>query len=85
LTFNFYERVDLIIQTIIMNEKRVMFSISQLKIITAKHVLKEAGIEAFSIDKLDSAHAGVFGDIELYVDADKADEARKILVDQEII
>jgi len=68
-----------------MNEKRVMFSISQLKIITAKHVLKEAGIEAFSIDKLDSAHAGVFGDIELYVDADKADEARKILVDQEII
>lgn len=85
MTFNFYERVDLIIQTIIMNEKRVMFSISQLKIITAKHVLKEAGIEAFSIDKLDSAHAGVFGDIELYVDADKADEARKILVDQEII
>ena len=62
-----------------MEEKRVMFSVSQIKILTAKHVLKEAGIEAFSIDKMDSAHAGVFGDIELYVDQAQAEEARKIL------
>lgn len=68
-----------------MNEKRVMFSISQIKIMTAKHVLKEAGIQAFSIDKTDSAHAGVFGDIELYVDESQADEARKILEKEEIL
>lgn len=68
-----------------MNEKRVMFSISQIKIMTAKHVLSEAGIKAFSIDKTDSAHAGVFGDIELYVDAPQADEARRILEEEEIL
>lgn len=68
-----------------MKEKRVMFSISHLKIMTAKHVLKEAGIEAFSVDKTDSAHAGIFGDIELFVDQSVADKARAILVEEEII
>lgn len=68
-----------------MEEQKVMFSISHLKIMTAKHVLELAGIKAFSIDKMDSAHAGIFGDIELYVDKDAADAARKILEEEEII
>jgi len=68
-----------------MEEKRVMFSISQIKIMTAKHVLSEAGIKSFSVDKTDSAHAGIFGDIELYVDESVAKEARKILEEEEII
>lgn len=64
----------------------VCFSVSNLKIITAKHVLGEAGIEAFSINKMDSAHAGILGGtIELYVDALREEEAKKILIDEEIL
>lgn len=68
-----------------MNESRVFFTISQLKIVTAQHVLREAGIESFVVNKLDTAHAGVFGDIELYVDKDVAEKARAILVQEEVI
>ncbi len=68
-----------------MEESRVMFTVSQLRIMTAKHVLKEQGIESFSIDKTDSAHAGVFGDIELYVDKEHEVRARKILEEEEIV
>ncbi len=68
-----------------MKEKRVMFTVSQIKIMTAKHVLNEAGIETFVLDQTDSAHAGIFGDINLYVDESQAIEARRILVEQEVI
>jgi len=63
----------------------VCFSVSDIKIITAKHVLAEAGIAAFSINKMDSAHAGVFGTIELYVDKEHEERARAILVEEEVI
>lgn len=63
----------------------VCFSVSDIKIITAKHVLGEAGIKAFSINKMDSAHAGIFGTIELYVDKADEERARKILINEEII
>ena len=63
----------------------VFFSVSEIKIKSAQHILKEAGIVSFVIDKKDSAHAGLFGDIELYVQEDKEKEAHKILVDAEIL
>lgn len=63
----------------------VCFSVSDIKIITAKHVLSEAGITAFSINKMDSAHAGIFGTIELYVDVADEERAREILITEEII
>ena len=65
--------------------KKVFFSVSQLKIITAKHLLKEVGIDAHSIDKMDSAHGGLFGDIELYVDQIHEEKARSVLVEAEIL
>lgn len=68
-----------------MTEQRVMFAISELKIMTAKHLLESAGIEAFSIDKRDSAHAGVFGDIELFVDESRSKEARQLLKDEGVL
>jgi len=68
-----------------MMESKVMFAVSELKIMTAKHLLASAGIEAFSIDKRDSAHAGVFGDIELFVDQSRAKEARQLLREEGII
>jgi len=66
-------------------DQKVMFAISELKIITAKHILSSAGIEAHSIDKRDSAHAAAFGDIELFVDASKAEAARQLLWDEGIL
>ncbi len=68
-----------------MDEKRVFFTVSNLKIMSAKHLLAEAGIQAFTINKMDSAHAGVFGHIELYVDTSQAQEARSLLVEHEIL
>lgn len=68
-----------------MKEKMIMFSISQLKIMTAKHLLEQAGIAHFSLDKMDSAHAGLFGDIMLYVDEKDADKARELLVDESVM
>jgi len=68
-----------------MKESMVMFSVSELKIVTAQHVLRESGIESFVMNKKDSAHAGIFGDIELYVEKDDSDRARKILETQEVI
>lgn len=68
-----------------MNEKMVMFTVSHIRIISAKHVLKLAGIDAFSVDKTDSAHAGLFGDIELYVSERNAKRAREILIEEEIL
>ena len=63
----------------------VWFSVSELKIMTAKHLLKQAGIQPFTINKIDSAHAGAFGDIELYVPKDMGPKAYEILVDNGII
>lgn len=68
-----------------MSESAVFFSISQIKIVTAQHLLSEAGIESHTINKMDSAHAGLFGEIELYVAKDKESDAREILTQAEII
>ncbi len=68
-----------------MEKVKVMFTISQIKIKTAQYVLKAAGIESFALDQADSAHAGLFGDIKLYVDEDQATEARRILEEEEIL
>ncbi len=69
-----------------MDKTKVFFSISNLKIMTAKHVLSEAGIESFTINKMDSMHPGVFdGKIELYVDIEVQDKARNVLIENELL
>ena len=68
-----------------MSDKKIFFSVSQIKVVTAQHLLKEAGIESFTVNKMDTAHAGVFGDIELHIDAEHEEEARRILFDAEIL
>lgn len=68
-----------------MEKSTVFFSVSHLKIMTAKHLLEEAGIIAHTIDKMDSAHAGVFGDIELHVSKEDEAKAKKVLVEAEIL
>ena len=62
-----------------------MFTVSQLRIVSARHFLSEAGIESWTVNKMDSAHAGLFGDMELHVPTEDEIEARKILIHEEII
>lgn len=68
-----------------METDMILFSVSDIKIMTARHLLEEAGIKTFVIDKKDSAHAGIFGDIELYVSKVHQLKARNILIENEII
>lgn len=58
----------------------IYFSISDLKITTARHMLTEAGIESFVIDKKDSVYAGILGGkIEVYVRKEDQEKAHQIL------
>ena len=68
-----------------METTTVMFAVSELRIVSARHFLSEAGIENWTVNKMDSAHAGLFGDIELHVPKDDAERAKKILLNEEII
>jgi len=68
-----------------MDEAKVMFSVSELKIVTAQHKLREAGIESFVINKKDSAYTGILGDIELYVDKVNEARAKAILVKEQVL
>jgi len=68
-----------------MNTTTVMFTVSQLRIVSARHFLSEAGIESWTVDKMDSAHAGLFGDIELHVPTEDANKAREVLIREEIL
>ncbi len=68
-----------------MEDNMVMFTVSELKIMTAQHILREAGIRSFVMNKKDSAHAGVFGDIELHVLEIDKEAAKKLLFENGII
>lgn len=69
-----------------MNTKKVFFSISDIKILSAQHILKEAGIETFVINKKDSVYAGVLGGkIELYVPSHQEDLAKKVLEENDML
>ncbi len=63
----------------------IYFSISDLKISTARHILAASGIESFVIDKKDSVYAGILGGkIEVYVRKEDQEEAKRILTENEM-
>jgi len=68
-----------------MNDNTVFFSISDIKVMTAMHLLKENGIMANKVNKMDSAHPGVFGDIQIIIAKEDEERARTILKDAEIL
>lgn len=68
-----------------MNENRIMITVSQLKEMTAKHILQSAGINAVSVNKMDSAHAGIFGEIQIYVPTEDAEQAKSLLKAEGVI
>jgi hypothetical protein len=69
-----------------MNNKTVYFAVNKLKMMTAMHLLEEAGIVAHKIDKMDSAHAGALGGkIEIHVSQEDKAKAKEILLKAEIL
>lgn len=68
-----------------MQTDRVMLTISELKIVSARHILTEAGIDSFVLNKTDSAYVGMWGNIQLLVPHDKADEAKRLLQEAELL
>jgi len=68
-----------------MENETVFFSVSEIKVMTALHLLKEAGINAHKINKMDSAHAQLFGDIQIIVDKEDKEKASEILKEAEIL
>ena len=49
-----------------------------------KDILKEEGITSVLVDKQDSAYAGVFGEIEVYVQREDVIRAKHILSKKEL-
>jgi hypothetical protein len=65
-----------------MDSIKIYTSNVQLQIMDAKHILSEAGIHFFEINKMDSAYAGILGgDIEIHVPKEDAEKALELLAD----
>ena len=68
-----------------MEKETVFISVSEIKVMTGMHLLQEAGINAHKINRMDSAHANIFGDIQIIVDSEDEEKAREILAEAEVI
>ncbi|MEE9438421.1 MAG: DUF2007 domain-containing protein [Saprospiraceae bacterium] len=69
-----------------METSLAFMNVSNLKIVTARHILTEAGIESFVINKQDTVYAGILGGvIELYVSKDEIEKAKQLLLENEML
>ena len=68
-----------------MKDETIFFAVSEIKVNTAVHLLKEAGIHAHIINKMDSAHANLFGEIQIIVAKEDELKAKEILKEAEIL
>lgn len=60
---------------------KVFSSNDRIEIIEVKNLLDEANIVSFEVNKMDSAYAGAFGDIEIYVNEADSEKALKALAE----
>lgn len=68
-----------------MDRIKIMSTAHDIKLTTAQHLLGEAGIESFVVDKSDSAYVGLLETKELYVFADNREKALQILDEADVI
>lgn len=65
-----------------MSRKKIYSSDSQIQIMDAKHILDQANVNYFEINKMDSSYAGILGgSIELHVEEVDAKKALTLLKD----
>ncbi|WP_046745984.1 putative signal transducing protein [Kordia zhangzhouensis] len=63
-----------------MEKKKIYSTDSQIQVMDAKHLLEEAGINYFEINKMDSSYAGILGgSIELHVAEEDVSKAIAVL------
>ncbi|WP_420574418.1 DUF2007 domain-containing protein [Kordia sp.] len=63
-----------------MSNVKVYTTNEQIQIMDAKHILDEAGINYFEINKMDSAYVGILGgSIELHVAQEDVEKAVQLL------
>lgn len=68
-----------------MEDRIVMYTASEIEILTAQKVLEAAGISSFIFNRKDSVYPGLIGEIELHVDKSDEAKAREVLQQQGII
>ncbi len=69
-----------------METKKIYETSSDIELMTARHLLDESGIPSFVINKKDTVYSGILGGkAELYVPVSKSDEAKSILLDNDIL
>lgn len=68
-----------------MKDETIFLAVSQIKVNTAIHLLRQAGINAHTINKMDSAHANLFGAIQIIVSKEDEVKAKHILEEAEIL
>lgn len=68
-----------------MKNGTVFFAISEIKVMTAMHLLNAAGIHAQKFSTMDTAHANMFGDIQIIVAKEDETRAKAILEEAEIL
>ncbi|AXG72203.1 putative prokaryotic signal transducing protein [Kordia sp. SMS9] len=65
-----------------MDRIKIYTTNEQIQAMDAKHILSEAGINYFEINKMDRSYAGMLGgDIELHVAKEDAEKALELLAD----
>lgn len=62
-----------------MNSIRIYSSKSKVEAIGIQHALEDQNITVKITDKTDTSHAGLFGDVEIYVDQKHLTQAKKIV------
>jgi hypothetical protein len=63
-----------------MTKQKIYSSDSRIQIMDAKHILDDAEVNYFEINKMDTAYAGILGgNIELHVDEKDAQKAVELL------
>ena len=66
------------------NWARIYFTNQPYKAEIVKSVLEDDGIRAILIDKIDHAHGGAFGEVEVYVQRDNVIPAKHIIDKKEL-
>jgi len=62
-----------------MSEKQIYSGTSKVRIMEIKNLLDNEGISYHEVDKMDTAYAGIFGEVQLYVSEADAEKAQRLI------
>jgi len=62
-----------------MSDTQIYSGTSKVRIMEIKNLLESEGITYHEVDKMDTAYAGIFGEIQLYVSEADAEKAQRLV------